>query len=301
NRSSPGLKRQHLTCVKAAGEICSAEIRDAEIGSRSIYFSPQKIMSGQYSFNVGSAGSAILVLQTVICPILLADAGCRVRVTGGTHNAWAPPWDFLELTFLPTLQRMGASIHGQIHRHGFFPKGGGEVEIFAKPWTDRWPLKMLERSEAPLFKALPLVANLSTDIAKREARVVRRTFPEAKFNADDCKVDALGTGNVVMIHASTGKHTQIFTGFGRQGKKAERVATEAVAEAKRWADAKVPVCEHLADQLLLPMALGAGGVFCTTKPTEHLLTNIDTINLFLDVRFEVKQVDETVWQIEIFA
>src|SRR4051812_15499079 len=127
NRDKPGLMRQHLTAVKAAAEICAGDVDGAELGSRALTFRPGKLAAGDYSFAIGTAGSCTLVLQTVLPPLLAAAGESRVRITGGTHNPAAPPFDFLLRSFLPQVVRMGADVSLELVTPGFFPRGGGEI------------------------------------------------------------------------------------------------------------------------------------------------------------------------------
>ena len=133
NREKPGLMRQHLTAVKAAAEICDAEVDGAELGSRALTFRPGGCAAGDYSFAIGTAGSCTLVFQTVLPALLTASGESRVRITGGTHNRASPPFDFLARSFLPLLSRMGANVQLDLTSYGFFPRGGGEIRARISP------------------------------------------------------------------------------------------------------------------------------------------------------------------------
>src|SRR4051812_32951839 len=124
-RAKPGLQKQHLAAVRAAARICNGRLEGDELQSRELTFHPQEPCAGEYHFAVGSAGSASLVLQTVLPPLLLAAGASKVVVEGGTHNPMAPPFEFLRDTFLPTLSRIGATVTLTLDRHGFYPAGGG--------------------------------------------------------------------------------------------------------------------------------------------------------------------------------
>src|SRR6516225_361743 len=132
-REKPGLMRQHLTAVNAAVEICGGHATGAALGSRSITFEPQPVRPGEYRFDVGSAGSATLVLQTVLPALLIAEGPTTLILEGGTHNAWAPPFDFLEKAFVPLVNRMGPHVEVELDRHGFYPAGGGRFRVHIQP------------------------------------------------------------------------------------------------------------------------------------------------------------------------
>jgi RNA 3'-terminal phosphate cyclase (ATP) len=128
DRRKPGLLRQHLTAVQAAAQVGHAQVSGAELGSQSLTFEPSEIQPGQYEFAVGTAGSATLVFQTLLPALLCGRSPSRIIVEGGTHNPFAPPYDFLAGTFLPILGRMGASVTASLERCGFYPAVGSRVK-----------------------------------------------------------------------------------------------------------------------------------------------------------------------------
>src|SRR5262245_2007058 len=123
-RPKPGLLRQHLTAVQAAAKVGAARISGAEVGSLELTFEPTGLRGGAYDFAVGTAGSATLVLQTLLPALLRAREPSQLTIEGGTHNPYAPPFDFLARTFLPVLRRMGAAIEARLEAPGFYPAGG---------------------------------------------------------------------------------------------------------------------------------------------------------------------------------
>jgi len=277
-RKRPGLLRQHLTAVEAAARIGNAVVGNASIGSAELVFAPKGVRPGDYAFDVGTAGSVTLVLQTVLPALLVAGAPSRLTLFGGTHNPLAPPFDFLARVFVPAIARMGARVHVELVRHGFFPAGGGEMraEIVPSPLA---PLLLLQRGEILRRRAEAVVANLPLSIAERELRVIGWEDAVAR------PVESAGPGNVVMLHVESEHASELATAFGAKGVPAERVARRAVAEMERYLAADVPVGEHLADQLLVPMALAGGGAFRTMPLSSHARTNAALIERFLPVRF----------------
>jgi RNA 3'-terminal phosphate cyclase (ATP) len=128
-RSKPGLMRQHVTAIEAACAIGSATCEGLEVGSSDLTFRPGQVAAGDYRFSVGTAGSTGLVLQTVLMPLLLADGPSRLVLEGGTHNMLAPPFEFIQRSFLPIVRRMGGQVEARLVRHGFYPRGGGRIEV----------------------------------------------------------------------------------------------------------------------------------------------------------------------------
>lgn len=299
-RKNPGLLRQHLTSVSAAATVGKAELNGATLGSQYLTFTPQTINAGDYAFAIGTAGSAMLVLQTVLPALLIADAPSTLQLEGGTHNPFAPPFDFLTKSFLPILGRMGASVSARLDRYGFYPAGGGKAHFEIHPCAKLSELDLNERGEIIDQQARAIVANLPRTIAERELDVIGRQmeFDQAQLHLEETG-NANGQGNIVMIEVESSKVTEVFTAFGERGVRAEVVAMKAVKEAREYLKTEAAVAEHLADQLLLPMAIGSGGSFTTLEPSLHTKTNIEIIKMFLDVEITVAQLTRRVWRIEV--
>lgn len=289
NRDKPGLMRQHLTAVKAAAEICAGETEGAELGSRALTFRPGKLAAGDYSFAIGTAGSCTLVLQTVL-PALLAAAGeSRVRITGGTHNRASPPFDFLARSFLPLLARMGAQVELQLTSHGFFPRGGGEIRARIRPGAKLLPLSLTERGTPLSAHAEAYVAAIPLHVAQRELEVIGKMLG---WTPEQLHVRGLpndvGPGNAVTLTIAHEHVTEVFTGFGEKGVRAEAVGEMAAQEARHYLDSAAPVGGHLADQLLLPLVLAGGGEFLACAATPHLRSNAAVVERFTGRRVDIQ-------------
>lgn len=284
-RSKPGLLRQHLTAIQAAAEICGAVVHGALPGSVSLTFVPGPIRGGDYRFAIGTAGSCTLVLQTVLPALWLADGPARLSVSGGTHNPFAPSADFLVSAWLPLMKRMGAESTLSLLKHGFHPAGGGEVSATAAPCALR-PLVLDTRGADVGVRACALVAGVPRHVAERELAGIARGFTHL-----DSEVRELpqreGPGNALTLALEYAHVTEVFTGFGQRGRSAESVANGVARAARAYIECGAPVGEHLADQLVLPMALAGHGTFVTMKPSSHLVTNIAVIEQFLPVKFTV--------------
>ncbi len=280
-RPKPGLQRQQLVAVQAAARVCNGQLEGAELNSREITFSPQAPCAGTYAFDIGSAGSTTLVLQTVLPILLCADAASTVTIRGGTHNSMAPPIEFLQESFLPALHRCGISAIIVLERHGFHPAGGGAMRATIQPWQAQAPLVLEERGKALGRRAEVLLAHLPAHVASREAETMKHGLHWSHPEVAEREVAADGPGNAIVARLRYANLTAVFTAFGELRKPAEQVASECVKQVRRYAEGEAPVCEHLADQLLLPLALGAGGRFRTVTPSEHTWTNAAIIELFL--------------------
>ena len=299
-RQKPGLLRQHLTAVEAARTVGCAEVRGATLSSQVLEFRPGPVTPGNYRFAVGTAGSATLVLQTVLPSLLTASGPSTLTLEGGTHNPLAPSFDFLAKCFMPLIHRMGPTAELELKRPGFFPAGGGRFHARVQPTTKLSPIDLLERGSIRSRHARIWTSKLPEHVAERELAVVRE---ELKWRADEGSVEnvprPVGPGNAVVLEIEAEHVTAVFTGFGERGRPAEEVAKSAVEAAKAWLDANVPVDEHLADQLLLPLALAGGGSFRTTKPSLHTTTNAEIVRRFLPVPIRIEPESELVWRVTV--
>ena len=285
-RSRPGLMRQHLTAVLAAAEVCGAKVQGAELGSQSLLFEPGPIQGGEYRFAIGTAGSCTLVLQTLLPALLRAPTASHVTISGGTHNPLAPPVDFLQRAWLPLLRRMGAHVELNLNRHGFVPAGGGEIEVFIQP-SQLLPLQLVQRGKLLEKRATTLNAGLPAQVSAREFKRVRQRLGFTEAQLFPVEIDPQqGPGNVLMLEYVHAHVTEVFSALGMATVRAETVADAAIDPAMEWQGTDTAVGEHLADQLLLPMALAGGGRFTTPHMSEHLHSNMTVIQRFLPVVIE---------------
>ena len=299
NRDKPGLRQQHLTAVNAAAKIGQGKV-SAAVGATEFTFMPGPVTPGEYVFSVGTAGSATLVLQTVLPPLMISAGPSMLRFEGGTHNVHAPPYDFVERTFLPLVSRMGPQILIELGRYGFYPPGGGRFDVFIQPAARLQRLDITERGEIRARRARALVVNLPASMAERELNIVK-----AKMGLSDDELypelsdNAISRGTAVMIEIESEYLTEVFTSIGERGVRAEVIAERAADEALLHLKSDAPVGQHLADQLLIPMALTGGGSFVTGPLSLHTLTNIEIIKKFIDVDIAVTQAANAKWLVEV--
>jgi RNA 3'-terminal phosphate cyclase (ATP) len=299
-RERPGLQPQHLAAVRAAAEVGCAEIRGASVGSSVLTFKPGPVTPGSYTFRVGTAGSATLVLQTVLPAFLGASAPTTLTLEGGTHNPWAPPYDFLERAFLPLLGRMGARVTPTLERRGFYPAGGGRFAVSIDPCPRLARLDLLDRGPARARRGWAIVSSLPVSIARRELKVVESALSFGRHQLEAVEeLRPVGPGNALILELESEHVTEVVSSIGQKRVSAETVAARACEEARRYLDAEVPVGEHLADQLLIPLALAGAGSFLTTPLSLHATTNINVIEKFLPRKFSVDRSSETRHRVDV--
>lgn len=304
-RSKPGLARQHLVAVRAAAEICHAEIEGDHLGSRKLVFKPREVRPGDYHFSIGSAGSATLVLQTVLPPLLVASGPSTLTIEGGTHNPLAPPFEAFAHAYLPLVQRMGPIVDARLKRHGFFPAGGGCVVVAVQPTDQLTGFELFDHSEWTLRQVRAIISKLPRSIADRECNTIAQLsgWPPSSFCVDEV-LDARGPGNVVLITLRCPEVTDVFTSFGQRGVRAEIVAERVWQQADSFLQSGAPVGPHLADQLILPLAIsawqgGGGGAVRTSEVTGHAETHLELVAQILGVKTAIQLHDNGTAELRI--
>lgn len=299
-RSKPGLMRRHLTAVQAATVIAGATTIGVEIGARHITFSPGSVRPGAYSFSVGTAGSAILVLQTVLPALLTASAPSQLVLEGGTHNPHAPPFEFLARAFVPLIARMGAGIDVVLERPGFAPAGGGRMRATITPSRRLSPLDLRSRGALRAEHAEALLAGVRGDVGVRELATLGAALgwpgPALQMRVLD---DEVGPGNALLATLAYESVCEVFAGFGARGVGAEDLALQVAGRVRDFKESTAAVGPHLADQLLLPMALAGGGAFTTVTPSDHLRSNARVIETFLPLRIAITPRSDAAHLVEV--
>lgn len=270
SRARPGLMRQHLTAVKAAAAICGAQVEGAELGATSLAFSPGPVQAGDHAFAIGTAGSCVLVLQAIVPALAQLAAPSRIEITGGTHNPLAPTFEFLRDALAPQLAAIGWSVRYTLVRHGFYPAGGGELVASIGPASPAERLVLLERGARISHAARTVVSQLPRRIAMRELETLCTALawdldPRAIATVEDSP----GPGNFVEATVRFEAVTALVTAIGERGRSAEQVAQACADEMMRYLRATAPVDDYLLDQLLVPLALTAGGELRALRWTPH--------------------------------
>ncbi|TCI03991.1 RNA 3'-terminal phosphate cyclase [Corallincola luteus] len=301
-RKKTGLLRQHLTSVLAAQKICDAKTEGVELGATRIRFAPGQVKSGNFHFAIGTAGSTVLVCQTILPVLALAKGHSTVTFEGGTHNGMSPSLCFLQRSYLPVLARMGVECDVQISALGFYPAGGGKWQLNIAPTTRLRPCHLTQAgadvaTTMANCSANALISQLSESIGQREITTAKKALGWQEASSEIRTVMTPGPGNSFQLCIDGESHRHLFEVVGELGVSAERVAKRAVGRVNKFVHAQAAVEEHLADQLLLPMVLAGNSSFTTTKPSLHTVTNIDVIRQILGVKIKVEQIDDLLWRI----
>lgn len=303
-RKKPGLLRQHLTCVKAATEIANADVSGDFLGSQTLSFSPTTCQGGNYHWAIGSAGSTTLVFQTVLLPLLLANKPSKITLEGGTHNGLSPSLDFIQLSFLPLLQRMiDCDIALTSDRIGFYPSAGGRWYAEINPLSrtsieNSSALSLLEKGALQSECAVATLANLENHVNERELKQVQQVLNWTDDQLHSQWESARGSGNILSLRQTCDWGAAVFESVAAKRVSAEQVAQNAIDAFVRYQTAGVPVCEHLADQLILPLLL-TGGNFRTLSPSQHLKTQIALVNQLTGITISTLCIKPDVYEIRV--
>jgi RNA 3'-terminal phosphate cyclase (ATP) len=287
NRQNPGLQAQHLEGVEALARITEAQIEGVKFGSQKITFIPKTILSGDYQFEVRTAGSVTLILQAIFLPLCLSNEKSKLTLVGGTHVPWSPSFHYLSEVLLPTLKSIGVSAEAVIEKWGFYPRGGGKIQLKINPVQELKPVSLVNRGSLKKIRGLSAISNLPKHVAERQKeQALKRIQRELRMDAEiDILYDAPsnGQGSFLFLLAEYEKTLAGFSSLGSRGKPAEKVADEAVDSLKDYIESDGCVDSHLGDQLVPFMALAKGNSsFTTIQMTEHLLTNLWVIQHFLE-------------------
>ena len=291
-RRRPGILPQHLTCIRALGNISRAVTDGAAIGSTEIIFRPGESKGGDYLFDIGTAGATTLLFQALLPPLLLsADRPSHIILRGGTHVPFSPCFDYIRDVFLPVLQPMGIDVRVSIGRCGFYPKGGGEMRAEITPAGGIRPLKIGIRGGLKKIAMTSGVGNLPLSIAERQCAAAVSFLEEYRLHADcrSLSVEAFGKGTFLFLRADAEFAAAGFSTLGELGKKAEQVGTDTAREFLAYAESGRGIDPHLADQLI-PFLAFAGGEseFETSRITDHLLTNLHITEQFTGIKYSVE-------------
>lgn len=291
NRKKPGLRPQHLVAANALATITGARVKGANVDSHELVFEPREIRGGSFSFDIGTAGSTGLVVQTLIPVLLFGKSPSQVQITGGTHVPWSPSFHYLKAVFLPALKKIGGEVSLDIGKWGWYPKGGGKITASIENTTSLKPIHLSHRGRLINLHVLSAVSNLPLSIAERQRdqTLKRIDYLGIQPTISIENAPSPGQGTFLFLAAEFEGGIGGFTSLGKRGKRAEEVADDACNEFIRFLDSRGVIDTHLTDQLVPYMALAEGRSTLTTERiTDHLLTNLWVVEQFLPLKFDVE-------------
>ncbi len=290
-RKNPGLAAQHLTCVNAVTELTNARVQGAELGSTKLVFEPQGFAAGAHEFDCGTAGSVTLVLQALLPAFAFAGKKTSVKLSGGTAVAWSPPVNYFQRVLLPTLTRMNLNASLEVKKWGWYPKGGGVIEVKVKPVSYLKAVELIERGALERASAEVVCSNLPAHVSERMKIHALRLASEKKlenFKANVFQAPSVGQGAEFFLLVEHANALAGFSALGERGKPAEKLVEEAFAAFEGFEKSGACIDEHLGDQLIPFLALARGETRLRALLTRHLLTNAWVCEQFLETKFVIQ-------------
>jgi RNA 3'-phosphate cyclase len=300
-RKRPGLRPQHTATLEALCRMTDGEATGGQVGSQDVVFRPGPPRQGTWRVDVGTAGSITLVLQTLLPVAMVTPGPTRLRITGGTDVPFSPSLAWWQHVYLPTIAPLADSVAVDVVRRGFYPAGGGRVDIdVVSSWSEEPDLDAVrghvaDRLGSPrtVQAAATTIAGLSVahtslaraSVAERQKKAARAPFverglPTPRIKTDYVEADGPGTSMAVWIVAGDGSRLG-GDAIGAPGRRAEDVGEAAAATLLEDWSAGATVDRHLADHWAPWVALGAGAVR-VPRPTLHLRTNMEVCNAMLE-------------------
>ncbi|MFC1801559.1 RNA 3'-terminal phosphate cyclase [Nanoarchaeota archaeon] len=300
-REEPGLKAQHLACITALKQICGAETNSVEVGSEVLEYKPGKIKSGTYQIDIGTAGSITLLLQAVLLPCFFAPRKVTLKITGGTCGKWQAPAEYFQNVLLPHLFKLAEKIDFKILKRGYYPKGGGQIELAVSPkkgLENVQTINLVSRGDLMQIKGVSYAARAleKAQVAERQAKATRKLLGryEVPINITKEYGESLNPGSGIVLWGvfSSDDHQNPIrlgaNGLGERGKPSEKVGEEAALGLIKEIDSETVVDSHLSDQLIPFMGLLPGSQIKVASVSKHCESNIYAVEKFLDVKFEIK-------------
>ncbi len=295
-RSQPGLKPQHLTGVRAAAEMCNAQLKGSEVGSTELVFKPSKLRTGRFRFDVGTAGSITLVLQTLMPLLAYSPGRVEVEIIGGTDVKWSPPIDYFIHVALPVLGKLGNTCQLEVLRRGHYPRGGGQVRLTTTPVEIIKPITGIDPGGLVKIGGVSHAVSLPRHVADRQSESARKFLrgkglPEPDIVIDNPETGSnLGAGSGLVLYAETrGGAVLGADSLGERGKPAELVGSEAAGRLIEEIESGVFLDRHMGDMIIPYLALADGNSeVSVSQITQHTLTNLKVAEWLAGVRFEVE-------------
>ncbi len=291
SRKRPGLMPQHLTCVRASQMLSDADVKGDFIGSTELFFCPKTVRGGKLFFDVGTAGSTSLILQTLIPSLIFLENETEIILTGGTHVPFSPSFHYINGVFVPLLKKIGIEVSLNIDSFGFYPRGGGRIraKIFSAPSIK--PLNLVERGVIKHVIGCSGVGNLPLSIAERQRLAFMDEIKGLGLPVDIeiINVPATGQGTFIYVQSEAEFAIAGFTSLGQRGKRAEEVGKEVAREFLDYYESNAAIDPHLSDQICIYLSLcKEPSIFTTSLITSHLITNLWVINQFKGIRYSIE-------------
>lgn len=293
-RPNPGLSAQHVTAIESVAAMCDADVDGLYLGSKEMTFGPRQLVGGQFEFDVGTAGSVSLVVQSCLLPAAMSRSPVSMTVKGGTDVRWSPPIDFLRAVHLPVIRLFGVNAHLEIVSRGFYPEGGGEVQVEVDPAGAVTNSDLGSPGKCTRIEGVAFSQNLPEHVISRmEHAALKRLveFKQVKISSDESRGRSTGAG--IMLSAICENTVLGSSALGEKGVRAETLGETCAQELLDLLGSGATVDDHMADQVLPYMALAKGpSAVKADELSGHAMTNIWVLEKFVGKRFCVEKMGE---------
>lgn len=294
NRPTSGLSKQHTTAVAAVAQMTGSKVDGNYVGSDELLIEPGTEKLDKLTLDIRTAGSISLVMQAVLLAARNHDKTLTLDIIGGTNVMWAPPLDSYQMVLFPLMKRMGINARVDILERGFYPLGGGHVVATLDPIGEISPLILTDLGEFKGIKGRVFVQHLPDKIGTEMVEACKKKLApkyDVEFEFQKSTGNSRGAGMVLVAEYENGLiSSNVLTSRGHSAAQSgEDAANDLITEMGTGAT----VDSHTADQLLPYMAMATGySEFVVSKISKHLLSQMDTLESFLDVKFGVERKED---------
>ena len=295
-RPNPGLAPGHVTSIEVVASLCDARVDGLHRGSTEISFHPGELLGGDFRFDIGTAGSISLVIQGCLLPALLSKAATNIALTGGTDVRWSPPVDYIRMVHLPVIAKLGAGCELELISRGFYPEGGGEVNLAVHPTGGLLPISLTSPGDLKRIRGVSYSQDLPEHVPTRMRHAAMKkllAFPDVKLASERSSGKSVGAG--IVLAAECERTVLGASALGERGVRAETLGESCAEDLVETVRSGAAVDEHMLDQILPYIATADGASTIVAESlTEHARTNMLVIEQMLGRTFSVDDSEDLV-------
>ncbi len=301
NRPKPGLRLQHLLGLKTLAQLTNSTLSECKVGSTDISFIPNNEISNNIRVDISTAASLGLLIQPIIIASLCFTKTGKIDISlsgGGTFGKWAPSLNYFQRVPFPIFERSGLKINVEILKHGWYPKGGAQVECSIIPSRQELkPINLTELGNIDLIKGEIIMTNQLRQNRDNVGERIRKSIQQQlrrKLSIDsDIKYkwvnsNSPGVGLTLWAESDTGAIISTGTILGERRIPSEKLGAMAANELIKYIQDDIPVDNYLSDQLIPLMAYIKGpSRIKVLEITSHAKTNLELIKMFTNRNYDI--------------
>ena len=301
NRPTNGLSKQHCTAVDAVAQMTGSQIIGNELGSQELTIIPGDFEESDIMMDIGSAGSITLVLQAMMLAAKNHKNPVKIDLIGGTNVMWAPPIDSYNQILFPLMSRMGIDAELNIVQRGFYPEGGGRVTVNMQPIGKIKPLNMHDLGELKEIRGVCFSQNLPDWITDQMIEGCLSVFNDTEVNIEIEKIgEGISRGGGISLVAEYDNGSMLGSNvLTSRSHPAKQAGMDVANDLLQVMESGATMDIHTADQILPYLSMADGdSAFSVSRISRHLLSQMDTLETFIDVKFGVER-KENVYNITV--